>query len=77
MANKNFELFGAYLGNGITLCNKAVTENGDYKTIGHISNAGRIKFYIKNPETYIPDDAMKTERPGEWRAVTTAGAAAG
>ncbi len=60
MANKNFELFGACLGNGITLCNKAVTENGDYKTIGHISNAGRIKFYIKNPETYIPDDAMKT-----------------
>ena len=60
MENKKFELFMGCLGNGITLANKAVTENGDYKTIGHISNAGRIKFYIKNPETYIPHEAMVT-----------------
>ena len=60
MAAKNFQLFGGYLGNGLTLCNKAVEENGDYKTIGHISEAGRVKFYIENPGEYIPDDAMKT-----------------
>lgn len=45
-----------YLGNGCTICNKAVYENGDYKTIGHISNAGNIKLYVK-PE-YIPENAM-------------------
>ena len=60
MATKNFELFGACLGNGTTLCNKAVMENGDYKVIGHISNGGKVKFYISNPETYIPDEDMKT-----------------
>lgn len=57
---KNFELFGCCLGNGITVCNKAVMENGDYKVIAHITNGGRIKFYIDNPETYIPDEDMKT-----------------
>lgn len=52
----NFELFMGYLGNGCTLANKSVYENGDYKTIGHISNAGNIKLYV-NPE-YIPENAM-------------------
>ena len=56
---KNFELFGCCLGNGTTVCNKAVLENGDYKTIAHISNGGRIKWYIKNPESYVPADAMQ------------------
>lgn len=56
---KNFELFGGCLGNGTTVCNKAVIENGDYKTIAHISNGGRIKWYIQNPESYVPADAMK------------------
>ncbi|MBQ6091657.1 MAG: hypothetical protein IJL07_10380 [Lachnospiraceae bacterium] len=58
--NKKFELFGGCLGNGITLCNKAVYENGDYKVIGHISEYGRIKFYVADPVNYIPDEAMKT-----------------
>lgn len=51
-----FELFMGYLGNGITVCNKAVEENGDYKTIAHISNCGKITWYIK-PGT-IPKDAL-------------------
>ena len=54
----NFELFMGYLGNGCTVCNKAVYEHGDYKTIAHISNAGNIKLYVK-PD-YIPADAMKS-----------------
>ena len=58
--SKNFILFGGCLGNGTTLCNKAVMENGDYKVIGHISEGGKIKFFIDNPETYIPDEDMKT-----------------
>lgn len=28
---RKFELFYGYLGNGTTVCNKAVEENGDYK----------------------------------------------
>ena len=54
-----FELFGGCLGNGTTVCNKAVMENGDYKTIAHISNGGRIKWYIKNPKSYVPAADMK------------------
>lgn len=49
--NKNFELFGGCLGNGITLANMAEIENGDYKTIGHISPGGKITWYVD--ENYI------------------------
>lgn len=59
MENKKFELFGGCLGNGTTVCNKAVIENGDYKVIAHISNGGRIKWRIKNPESYVPAADMK------------------
>lgn len=58
-ANK-FELFLGCLGNGITVCNKAVTENNDYKTIAHISNNGIIKFYVF--ADYIPSEDMKRIR---------------
>ena len=53
----NFELFIGYLGNGATVCNKAVQENGNYKTVAHISTAGNIKLYVK--DDYIPQDSMK------------------
>ena len=53
----NFELFIGYLGNGATVCNKAVEENGDYKTVAHISTAGNIKLYLK--DDYIPQDSME------------------
>lgn len=57
-----FELFGCRLGNGTTVCNKAVMEHGDYKTIAHISDAGRIKWYIDDPMDYVPaDDLRKIE----------------
>lgn len=55
----NFELFGGCLGNGTTVCNKAVLENGDYKVIAHISNGGRIKWRIQNPESYVPEKDMQ------------------
>lgn len=54
---KKFELFLGCLGNGTVVCNKAVMENGDYKTIAHISEHGVIKFYV--PESYVPDEAMQ------------------
>lgn len=54
---KNFELFMCCLGNGITVCNKAVMEYGDYKQIAHISNAGNIKLYVS--DNYIPAEEME------------------
>lgn len=54
---KKFELFMGCLGNGITVCNKAVQENGDYKTIAHIRETGKIKWYV-DPASYVPGDAL-------------------
>jgi hypothetical protein len=51
-----FKLFMCCLGNGTTVCNSAVMENGDYKTIAHISPAGNITFYVD--ESYIPAEDM-------------------
>ena len=55
-----FELFFGCLGNGVTVANKAVVKNGDYKRIAHISNGGNIHFYV--PESYIPDTEMEKIR---------------
>lgn len=51
---KKFELFMGCFGNGITVCNKAVEENGDYKQIAHIAECGKIKWYINPVSTYVP-----------------------
>lgn len=53
---KKFELFMGCLGNGVTVCNKAVMENGDYKYIAHIAPCGKITWYA-NP-CNIPGDAL-------------------
>ena len=37
-------LFGA-LGNGITVFDKTVQDNGDSKKIAHISKSGEVKYY--------------------------------
>lgn len=65
---KNFKLWFGCLGNGITVCNKAVEGNGDYKTIAHISVAGNIRFYVK--ESYIPTEAMEKIRAMAAREAT-------
>ena len=57
MRKEKFELFLGFLGNGVTVCNKAVEENGDYKTIAHIAECGKITWYV-NPSTYVPGDAL-------------------
>lgn len=63
-AARRFELFMCCLGNGITVCNKAVTENGDYKIIAHISNKGEVKWYVK--PGYTPaEDAIKIRREAD------------
>lgn len=57
---KKFELFMGCLGNGVTVCNKAVLENGDYKKVAHIAECGKITFYIK-PETIPGADLLRIE----------------
>lgn len=53
---KDFELFICSLGNGLTVCNKAVIEHGDYKYIAHIANCGKITWYVEPSK--IPGDAL-------------------
>lgn len=64
MKARKFELFMGCLGNGTTVCNKAVMEHGDYKTIAHISPAGNIKLYV-NPDYIPPDDMKRIESAAE------------
>ena len=54
---KNFKLWMGCLGNGITVCNSAVEESGDYKHIAHISDSGKIKLYVS--KSYIPVEDMQ------------------
>lgn len=54
---KKFELFMGHLGNGITVSNKAVEEDGDYKSVAHIAECGKITWYV-NPVKYVPSDAL-------------------
>ena len=54
---KNFKLWMGCFGNGITVCNSAVMEHGDYKHIAHISDSGKIKLYVS--KSYIPVEDMQ------------------
>lgn len=63
---KNFDLFLGCLGNGITVCNKAVLEYGDYKRVAHISPAGNISLYV-SPD-YIPAADMEKIRAAASRS---------
>ena len=53
----NFKLWFGCLGNGVTVCNSVVQNNGEFKHIAHISPEGKIKLYVS--ENYIPNDAMQ------------------
>ena len=60
MAARNFKLFLGCLGNGVTVCNSAVMEDGDFKKVAHISNEGKITWYVS--EDYPPADALASIR---------------
>ena len=61
---KKFELFMGYLGNGITVCNKAVEQHGDYKKVCHISEQGKITWYVNID--YVPGkDLLKIEHQAD------------
>ena len=49
-----YDIGMGYLGNGLTVWNRAVEEHGDYQTIAHISNEGVVKYYIDG----LPDDVI-------------------
>lgn len=52
MATNKLELFMGCFGNGITVCNKAVMEYGDYKKIAHIEQNGKIKCILLISDDY-------------------------
>ena len=60
MAAQNFKLFLGCLGNGVTVCNSAVMEDGDFKMVAHIPNEGTITWYVG--EDYPPADALASIR---------------
>lgn len=63
-AARRFELFMGCLGNGITVCNKAVMEHGDYKMVAHISPEGEVKWYVE--PGYTPaEDVIKIRREAD------------
>ncbi len=49
-----FDIGMGYLGNGLTVWNRAVEESGDYQTIAHISSEGEIRYYVDG----LPDDVV-------------------
>ena len=58
----SYDIGMGYLGNGLTVWNRAVEEHGDYQTIAHISNEGEIKYYVDG----LPDDVVaKIEKSAE------------
>ena len=60
MAAARFKLFLGCLGNGVTVCNSAVMESGDFKMVAHISVEGDITWYVS--EDYPPADALESIR---------------
>lgn len=54
-----FNIGMGYLGNGLTVWNRAVEENGDYQTIAHISSEGEIRYYVDG----LPDDVVSMIEP--------------
>ena len=52
---KKYDIGSGYMGNGLTVWNRAEEEFGDYKTIAHIGNNGELKIYDKQ----MPGDIKK------------------
>ena len=52
---KEYDLGYGFLGNGITVWNRAEEINGDYATVAHIGTDRSVTFYDKN----MPDDVRK------------------
>ena len=64
MSNNKFELFMCSMGNGMVVCNKAIEEHGDYKSIAYISKGGNVKFYV-NKNSIPSEDMEKIKKTAE------------
>lgn len=49
-----YDIGMGYLGNGLTVWNRAVEENHDYQNLAHISTEGEITYYVEG----LPDDVV-------------------
>jgi hypothetical protein len=52
---KKYDIGAGYMGNGLTIWNRAEEQHGDYKIIAHIDNYGKISIRDKQ----IPSNVMK------------------
>jgi hypothetical protein len=52
---KKYDVGAGYMGNGLTIWNRAEEEHGDYRIIAHIDSYGKISIRDKQ----IPSDVMK------------------
>ena len=58
-----FDIGMGYLGNGLTVWNRAVEVNGDYQNIAHISPEGEITFYVQGlPQSVVERIRQAAER---------------
>ncbi len=53
-----------FLGNGLTVANRAKEVNGDYEHIAHISNGGNITWYVK-PESIPGQTRLRIEHESD------------
>ena len=58
-----YDIGMGYLGNGLTVWNRAVEVNGDYQNIAHISPEGEITYYVQDlPQSVVERIEQATER---------------
>lgn len=58
-----YDIGMGYLGNGLTVWNRAVEVNGDYQNIAHISPEGEITFYVQDlPQSVVERIRQTAER---------------
>ena len=52
---KKYDIGSGYMGDGLTIWNRAVEKRGEYEIIAHISKQGDLKIYDKG----LPSDIKK------------------
>ena len=58
-----YDIGMGYLGNGLTVWNRAVEVNGDYQNIAHISPEGEITYYVQDlPQSVVERIEQAAER---------------
>jgi hypothetical protein len=70
---KKYDIGSGWMGNGLTIWNRAEEKNGEYKIIAHISKDGTLKIYdkalpndIKKMFQMWADTMKKGDRPGTY-----------